>query len=87
MASRSGMPILLKARVEDEAIWQRKLALEKKLCEEWAEGQDRKNWVLPGVDEVRGGWSGVRRRKIVHPGEGKGRMSFRELVVDESRGV
>jgi hypothetical protein len=84
MAYRSGTPILLKVRGEDEALWQRKVELEKELCAEWAAGQDRKNWVMPGVDGVRGGWPVVRGRNVVHPGEGKGRMSFSELVIDES---
>jgi hypothetical protein len=41
---------------------------------------------LPGIDSPRGGWrtrqGKVKKDMMLHPGEGIGRLSFCELVVD-----
>jgi len=79
-------PALLKVKGEDEAIWKRKVELAETLCKKWVAEQDKRNWVLPDVGSVRGGWGKRKGRvgmeKLGHPGEGIGRLAFRELFVD-----
>ncbi|KAG9196193.1 hypothetical protein G6011_01314 [Alternaria panax] len=79
-------PILLKVEGEDDEFQKRKVNLAAELCEKWIVGQEKKNWVLPTVGSPRGGWrtrkDRVKKEKIVHPGEGIGRLSFHELFVD-----
>jgi len=83
---RSAVPALLKVKGEDEGIWKRKVELAETLCEKWVAEQDKRNWVLPDVGSARGGWGKRRGRggkeKVGHPGEGIGRLAFRELFVD-----
>jgi hypothetical protein len=71
---------------EDNEIRKRKVELASELCEKWSAEQDKKNWVLPSIDTPRGGWraakNSVRIKKMSHPGEGIGRLSFCELFVD-----
>ncbi|RMZ70874.1 hypothetical protein GMOD_00008529 [Pyrenophora seminiperda CCB06] len=80
-------PILLKVKGEDEAIWQRKAKLSVELKNKWLEEQYKKNWVMPKIESRRGGWKKEYRFQVVpgrdlHPGEGSGRTSHKELVVD-----
>ncbi|KAI4691323.1 uncharacterized protein J4E84_003615 [Alternaria hordeiaustralica] len=83
---RSTAPALLKVKGEDEGVWERKVELAEALCEQWVAEQDKKNWVLPDVGSARGGWGKRKGRagkeKVGHPGEGIGRLAFRELFVD-----
>ncbi|CAG5187801.1 uncharacterized protein ALTATR162_LOCUS11793 [Alternaria atra] len=79
-------PLLLKVVGEDDGLWKRKVELAEELCEKWVRGQDKKNWVLPDINSRRRGWrtrkDGIKKDKTSHPGEGIGRLSFRELFVD-----
>ncbi|KAI4609476.1 hypothetical protein J4E83_008645 [Alternaria metachromatica] len=86
LMDKSIAPALLKVKGEDEGIWKRKVELAETLCEKWVAEQDKSNWVLPDVGSARGGWGKRRGRggkeKVGHPGEGIGRLAFRELFVD-----
>ncbi|KAI4663692.1 uncharacterized protein J4E78_004109 [Alternaria triticimaculans] len=86
LMDRSTAPALLKVKGEDEGVWERKVELAEALCEQWVAEQNKKNWVLPDVGSARGGWGKRRGRggkeKVGHPGEGIGRLAFRELFVD-----
>jgi hypothetical protein len=86
MMERSKAPTLLKVKGDGEAIWKRKVELAQELCEKWVMEQDKKNWVLPDISSPRGGWrkrkGRIEKEKVPHPGEGIGRLSFRELFVD-----
>ncbi|CAE7008143.1 hypothetical protein PTNB73_00154 [Pyrenophora teres f. teres] len=80
-------PILLKVKGEDETIWQRKVDLSMELRQKWLADQDKKNWVMPAIESPTGGWKKQSMFPTVpggdvHPGEGSGRVSYRELVVD-----
>jgi hypothetical protein len=84
-------PILLKARGEDEEAWRRKLQLAEELKEEWAIKQEAKNWVIPDISSPRATLEervqvlqrrGIKKKGVPHPGEGMGRMTCKELVVD-----
>ena len=80
-------PILLRVKGDDDAFWQRKVDLSRELRDAWLLEQDKKNWVMPAIDSQRGGWKKKRMLqtipdKDIHPGEGSGRMSYKELVVD-----
>ncbi|CAN9376080.1 hypothetical protein AA0119_g5185 [Alternaria tenuissima] len=80
------IPILLKVKGERDEIWKRKVELAEDLCKEWVAEQEKRNWVLPGIDSPRGGWrtrrGKVKKEMMLHPGEGIGRLSFCELIVD-----
>lgn len=78
------LPVLLKLKAESAETWQAKLTVAKELREKWEEVQDKRNWVLPRADSKRrGDWRAcgyvVRR---AHPGEGRGRVRYVEVVVD-----
>ncbi|KAF1936022.1 hypothetical protein EJ02DRAFT_105996 [Clathrospora elynae] len=81
METKSGQPILLKIRGEDEAVWNRKVALAEELRVQWLAEQEKKNWVMPDILGLMGGWGGVVLR-VLHPWEGLGRMSYAELCID-----
>ncbi|CAN9209491.1 unnamed protein product [Alternaria alternata] len=80
------IPILLKVKGERDEIWKRKVELAEDLCKEWVAEQEKRNWVLPDIDSPRGGWrtrqGKVKKEMMLHPGEGIGRLSFCELIVD-----
>lgn len=87
MLDKCRKPILLKVKGEDEAIWQGKVNLAKELREKWEADQEVKNWVMPAIESERGGWKKKHSFRTAlgrdsHPGEGYGRMSYTELVVD-----
>jgi hypothetical protein len=88
---KSKVPTLLKVQGEDEGLWKRKVELAEELCEKWIAEQEKKNWVLPDICSPRGGWRArkyaAKKEKVSHPGEGIGRLSFRELYVDMGAGV
>ncbi|EDU40632.1 hypothetical protein PtrSN002B_007591 [Pyrenophora tritici-repentis] len=80
-------PILLKVQGEDETSWKRKVELSKELRQKWLADQDKKNWVMPPIESPAGGWKKQRRFQTIsggdiHSGEGSGRVSYKELVVD-----
>ena len=79
-------PILLKVKGENDEIWKRKVELAEDLCKEWVAKQEKRNWVLPDINSPRGGWrtrqGKVKKEMMLHPGEGIGRLSFCELIVD-----
>jgi hypothetical protein len=84
------VPILLRVRGEDES-WQRKLRLAEELREKWTMRQEEKNWIMPKIGSPRATLKErvqvlqgdrVRKRDMLHPGEGIGRMNYKELVVD-----
>jgi hypothetical protein len=48
----------------------------------WQADEDRKNWVLPPIDSRRGNFrTHGEHVPRSHPGEGKGRLTYRELQV------
>ena len=80
-------PILLRVKGEDDAVWRRKVDLSRELTDKWLSEQDKKNWVMPTIESQRGGWKKKRMfqtvpGKDIHPGEGSGRISYKEFVVD-----
>jgi len=73
--------------------WQRKYVLDvvscgelhlrfKQFAQTWREDEDRKNWVFPSLEGLAEGprRDGVRL-KNAFPGEGKGRLTHKELYV------
>lgn len=77
-------PVLLKLKGEDDEGWQTKLELSESLHKQWAENQDKKNWVLPPIESskrVDFHVTGYLRPKM-HPGEGLGRAAYKEVFVD-----
>lgn len=78
-------PVLLKVRGEEKEVWKRKLEAREALWGEWVARQERRNWVLPSVLDLRGGWrrwSGWVEETEGFPGEGLGRVTWKELVVE-----
>jgi hypothetical protein len=86
LMDKSNVPTLLKVQGEDEGLWKRKVELAEELCEKWVAEQDKKNWVLPNICSPRGGWrtrkDSAKKKKVLHPGEGIGLLSFGELYVN-----
>jgi hypothetical protein len=85
------VPILLKVRGDEEETWQRKLGLAEDLRKEWVAEQEKDNWVMPDIGSPRVTLkervqvlqgARVRKKGILHPGEGMGRISYKVLVVD-----
>jgi hypothetical protein len=84
------VPILLKVRGRDEEVWQQNVKLAEELRVKWAAGQEKKNWVMPDIGSPRAtlkekiqvlqGWR-IKKEEL-HPGEGMGKMSYKELIVD-----
>ncbi|KAJ8117052.1 hypothetical protein OPT61_g1656 [Boeremia exigua] len=76
-------PVLLKLRGDDDSIWEEKLELAKELEQSWRDAEDRKNWVLPSLDGLGGNSPSQNRRRLQtnFPGEGKGRLTLKELCV------
>ncbi|KAH6622186.1 hypothetical protein C7974DRAFT_457163 [Boeremia exigua] len=75
-------PVLLKLQGEDANVWEAKLRLEEELEQSWRAVEDRRNWVLPSLD----GFGEVFRSEgeqlqASFPGEGKGRLTYKELRV------
>ncbi|KAJ4984003.1 hypothetical protein SVAN01_10497 [Stagonosporopsis vannaccii] len=75
-------PVLLKLQGEDEIMWGKKKELAGELEQAWRDGEDRKNWVLPSLEGLVNSFrkDGARLRQAF-PGEGKGRLTHRELHV------
>jgi hypothetical protein len=58
---------------------------------DWAAKQEKDNWAMPDTGSPRAtfkekvqvlrGWR-IKKREELHPGEGMGRMSYKELLVD-----
>ena len=70
-AARLGLPVLLRLKIDDGDAWEKKVELAEKLLGTWQEEQDKKNWVLPSVNTVRGNYSvAASYARKVHPGEG-----------------
>lgn len=75
-------PVLIKTKGDDEELWERKTALLGELHQAWVEQEHKKNWVLPDMCGLRGNyWNDRRKVGPVHPGEGKGRLTCRELYL------
>ncbi|KAF2128624.1 hypothetical protein P153DRAFT_41528 [Dothidotthia symphoricarpi CBS 119687] len=73
------VPVLLKLVGEDEGRWRKKVDLAYQLHAQWQDEQDRRNWVLPRWGERKMEESYIVK---VHPGEGKGRLTYRELKIE-----
>lgn len=79
------LPVVLRRIGESEEDWPEKMKVKEKLLQEWREKEERKNWVMPKIEiEVRGGWQGRGKRKVMSgrkKGEEKSRWEGEGMVI------
>ncbi|KAF2446499.1 hypothetical protein P171DRAFT_483838 [Karstenula rhodostoma CBS 690.94] len=75
-------PILLMREGDDEGTFHKKIQLQSELLNTWWEKRERKNWVIPADNGIRGDWKTAPMRKVeLHPGVGSGPQKHYRLRV------